>query len=566
MNTDPKLGKLRTSLQSTNQVKATPSVLLRSPERKAMRPERSERNMKNVLRVLMVEDSKADADLVLETLRNCGHEVDYTVVDTQAAMRAALERQDWDLITSDHAMPHFNASEALELAKELRPDLPFIIVSGEIDLNLAVALMRSGAKDYIQKRELPRLVPRIERELREVERRREKKTAKDALEFSETRYRRLFETAQDGILILDADTGQILDVNPFLVKMLGYSREEFLEKKLWEIGTFQDKRESKINFEELQREGYVRYEDLPLETKAGQQASVEFVSNVYLVNKTRVIQCNVRDITQRKQAEAEARMQNAELEQRVRERSAQLESLDKELQAFNCAVSHDLRAPIRQILGFVGFFRLEHAGDLSGKATQVIERIRASAERMNALIIALLNLARFSRREIKRQLVPMSTIAHLVAAELQQSDPARKVEFVIAEGITAYGDEQLLYIVLENLLANAWKFTAHRDCSHIEFGSGFQADGNQNYFVRDNGVGFDMAHAEKLFGAFQHLHGEKEFPGIGIGLATVQRIIHRHGGQVWAQAVEDQGAAFHFSIALDRGLTKLQLAREGIHG
>lgn len=263
--------------------------------------------MNQILRVLIVEDSEDDVTFLLRVLRREGYEVVYARVDTPAAMSAALENQEWDVITSDHSMPLFSAPEALKLAKKLRPDLPFIIVSGEIDLNLAVSLMKQGAQDYIQKSELPRLVPAIRREIDEAKIRLEHQHTKDALEISETRYRRLFETAQDGILILNADTGQIQDVNPFLMEMLGYSKEEFLGKNLWEIGVFKDIEESKNVFLKLQKEGYVRYENLPLETKEGKSMAVEFVSNVYLVNHYKVIQCNIRDITKRRKAEEELR-------------------------------------------------------------------------------------------------------------------------------------------------------------------------------------------------------------------------------------------------------------------
>jgi diguanylate cyclase (GGDEF)-like protein/PAS domain S-box-containing protein len=259
--------------------------------------------MNQPLRVLMVEDSEDDAAFLLRVLRREGYKVVYEIVDTPAAMRSALEKQEWDVITSDHVMPHFSAPEALKLAKKLRPDLPFIIVSGEIDLNLAVSLMKDGAHDYIQKTELPRLVPAIKRELDKAKIRLEHQQVRDALEISETRYRRLFETAQDGILILDADTGQIQDVNPFLMEMLDYTRGEFLGKNLWEIGAFKDIKESKAAFLKLQSKGYVRYKNLPLETKDGRPIKVEFVSNVYLVNHHKVIQCNIRDITKRKKAE-----------------------------------------------------------------------------------------------------------------------------------------------------------------------------------------------------------------------------------------------------------------------
>jgi hypothetical protein len=505
--------------------------------------------MNPLLRVLMVEDSENDAVLMLHALRRGGYELDYARVDTPFDMRAALERQEWDVITSDHAMPRFSAPAALALAKDLRPDLPFIIVSGEIDLNLAVSLMKDGAQDYIQKRELPRLLPAIERELREVANRCESQQRKEALAVSETRYRRLFETAQDGILILDAASGEIQDVNPFLIKMLGYSKEEFLGKKLWEIGAFHDKPASKATFEELQRNGYVRYEDLPLETSTGQQIAVEYVSNIYRVDHTQVAQCNIRNITERKQADAEVLRLNADLERRVQERTTQLEVLNAELETFNYAVSHDLRAPLRQIMGFTEILRDDYAAQQTAESLRVIQTIRVSAERMNALIKALLELARFSRKQLIRQAVDLSTIAQLITAELYRNTPDRQVELIIAPGVTIQGDGALLRIVLENLLSNAWKFTARHASARIEFGAAPQADGSTAYFVRDDGAGFDMAYIAKLFGAFQRLHSEEEFPGIGIGLATVQRIIHRHGGRVWAEGLVDQGATFYFTVS-----------------
>jgi PAS domain S-box-containing protein len=274
--------------------------------------------VKQALRVLIVDDSNDDATLLLHTLRSGWHEVAYALVDNEVAMRESLDRQDWDVITSDHSMPMFSAPEALALAKELRPNCPFIIVSGEIDLDLAVLLIKNGARDYVRKQDLPRLVATVQRELRLVGLSHERQRLREALESSEIRYRRLFETAKDGILILDASTGQILDVNPFLIEMLGYSKDEFLGKALWEIGAFCDKEASQRAFAVLRSEGYVRYDDLPLETREGAHVSVEFVSNVYMDNKVKVAQCNIRNITERKHAEAENRDLIADLELRLR--------------------------------------------------------------------------------------------------------------------------------------------------------------------------------------------------------------------------------------------------------
>jgi PAS domain S-box-containing protein len=500
------------------------------------------------LRLLIIEDSKDDANLVVNAVRSGGYEPVYEVVDTAPAMRAALERQDWDIITCDHAMPRFSAPAALALAKVLRPNVPLIIVSGEIDLSVVVSLIKGGSHDYIQKAELARLIPAIDRILRETELDHERQRMDKALHVSETRYRRLFEAAQDGILILDADTAQIRDINPFLVGVLGHSREQCLGKKLWEIGVFKDVEACKSGFLALQAKGYIRYENLPLETSDGRSIHVEFVSNVYLVEGQRVIQCNVRDITTKVVAEAKIHALNVEVERRMQERTTQLEALNQELGTFNYAVSHDLCAPLRRIQGFVGALEEDCADKLNTKGLHLIQSIRASAQHMNTLIDALLRLARFAHGELKPQPTSLSSLVRSIGAELQQSDPTRQVEFVVAEHIMADGDPALLRVLLQNLLSNSWKFTRHRAAARIEFGIMLQGGKEVSYFVRDNGAGFDMQYADKLFGPFQRLHTQDEFPGTGIGLASVQRIVHRHGGRIWAQSTVGQRTTFHFTL------------------
>jgi PAS domain S-box-containing protein len=307
---------------------------------------KSEQQLHQPLRALIVEDDESDVALLLLALREGGFEVTYEAVATQAAMRAALQHHQWDLITSDHGMPQFSGPDALALTLELRPDVPFIIVSGEIDINLAVALIQAGAADYVQKTELVRLVPVIQRVLLDQEARNKKLLADQALIASEAQYRRLFESAQDGILIVDAESGQIQDVNPFLLALLGFSREEYLGKMLWEVAAFKDSEASKSAFLELQQRGYIRYDNIPLHAKTGSNVEVEFVSNIYAVGHKRVIQCNIRDITERRQAESEIQRLNADLEWWVRLRTSQVEALNRKVETFNNSVSHILRAPL----------------------------------------------------------------------------------------------------------------------------------------------------------------------------------------------------------------------------
>ncbi|MEW5791681.1 MAG: ATP-binding protein [Pseudomonadota bacterium] len=253
-----------------------------------------------------------------------------------------------------------------------------------------------------------------------------------------------------------------------------------------------------------------------------------------------------------RQLERERRRARAQLEQRVAERTAALMAANQELEAFSYSVSHDLRAPLRAIDGF-SLVLLEDYGEILDPAgREYLARVRRASQRMAELIDAMLNLARLSWSELCREPLDLSAFAREIAERLRQTQATRQVEFVLAEGVTAEGDAQLIRAALENLLTNAWKFTSKQADARIEFGVREEA-GERIYFVRDNGAGFDMAYADKLFGAFQRLHGATEFEGTGVGLATVQRIIHRHGGRIWAEGVVGQGAAFYFTLAAREG-------------
>jgi PAS domain S-box-containing protein len=255
----------------------------------------------------------------------------------------------------------------------------------------------------------------------------------------------------------------------------------------------------------------------------------------------------VSDLTARKQAEMQVQDLNAELEQKVSDRTKQLTDTIRELESFSYSISHDLRAPLRSIDGFSQAVIDDYGPDLSPDAHGHLQRIRAAAQRMARLIDDLLDLSRLTRKDLSREPVNLSGLAQAVAEELRRRESARQAEITIAPGLSGYGDAALLRAVLQNLLENAWKFTSRRDLARIEFGR-LPQTGENIFFVRDNGVGFDMAHAGKLFGPFQRLHDPHEFSGTGIGLATVQRIIQRHGGRVWAEGAVDQGATFYFTI------------------
>ncbi len=267
--------------------------------------------MTELLRILILEDRPSDAELILREVRREGIEFTALRVETEGAFRRQIEEFRPGLILADYSLPSYDGMSALAVARGECPDVPFILVSGTLGEEAAVESLHQGAMDYVLKQRLSRLGPAVRRALLEVEERNELRRAEQCLRDSEVRYRRLFESAKDGVLILDAETGMVLDVNPFLIDLLGYSREALLGNRIWELGFIADVVANHATFVELQQQGYVRYEDKALRTSDGRSIEVEFVSNAYLVNQGTVIQCNIRDISERKRAEEALRKSEA---------------------------------------------------------------------------------------------------------------------------------------------------------------------------------------------------------------------------------------------------------------
>jgi hypothetical protein len=376
----------------------------------------------------------------------------------------------------------------------------------------------------------------------------EQKLAQAAVRQSEARFRALVENITDLIVLLNREM-QFRYASPSAQQILGRQPLELVGRNLIELvhSDDWDKVDSMFDCliergsEEVFSEARLQHRDGSWRWVAGS------AKNLLAEPGIEAIAVTYHDITERKHAEEEIRRLNAELEDRVRDRTAQLEAANRELEAFSYSVSHDLRAPLRAIDGFSLVLLEDFGAKLDGTAQHHLGRIRAATARLAELIDDLLKLARISRNELRRKTVDLGALATEVVQDLRRREPERQVTFSTGTDLMVEADPALTRVLLENLLGNAWKFTAQRPDAVIELGVE-ERDGERVSYVRDNGIGFDMAYVGKLFGPFQRLHRIEEFEGSGIGLATVQRIVHRHGGRVWAVGVVNGGATFFFTL------------------
>lgn len=494
--------------------------------------------MKSPARILVVEDESIVAFNLQQRLEQLGYDVPAIAVSGQESLDLVDETRP-DLVLMDI---HIQGDmDGIDVASRLREThaVPVIYLTAYSEDSTLERARQTGPYGYLLK-------PFSERELHATI---QMAFERHRLETELQRHQRLLQQALDaanmGVMELDARSQQ-LNASARTSELLGCPEGAALT--LQDLLARVDTSEREIlatKFEESLASLRRFSEEFRLLAQNHATRWIRIDANVWSDRRMTGV---VQDVSSQKNAEHRLRMLNDGLENLVSERTAELKQSLKELEAFSYSVAHDLRAPLRAIVGFSRELIREHPSDLGHDGLDLVNRIATAGQRMNALIDALLHMARLNQLPLQLRVVNVSDIATEIAAQLMETEPGRVAEVRVSPNLEAMADPTLVRSLLDNLLRNAWKFSARSSVTRIDVGARL-IQGETVFFVRDNGCGFDMATADRLFGAFQRLHREDEYAGTGIGLTIVQRIVMRHGGRVWAYSEPGQGAAFHFTLA-----------------
>lgn len=496
-------------------------------------------------RILIVEDERIVAMDLAGTLTELGYSVAGMASRGEEAIEKAQQLNPHLILMDVRLAGKIDGIQAAQTIRE-HQDVPVVYLTAHADSDTLRRAANSEASGYLVKPfRSPELRCAIEIALH-------KHMVDMRLRESEQWLSTTLQSIAEAVIATD-QAGRVRFFNRIAEELTGWQRAEATDHTVDEVLALVDERTGtrveNIFHKALQlREPVTITEGSTLISRTGQSVAVE-ESAAPIVDPYGNLLGGVlvlRDVTERRQQLQEIHKLNAELEQRVRQRTAQLEAANQELEAFSYSVAHDLRAPLRGIDGFSRLLLERYAGRLDEEGVHYLGRVCSAAERMSQLIDALLALARVGRSEVQLMEIELSRLAQTLVDDLLHANPDRKVRVTIEPGLRVRGDPRMMRIAMGNLLDNAWKFTVHQPVAEI--GIGALPGSAQTYFVRDNGAGFDPAYSNKLFGAFERLHTESEFPGTGIGLAIVQRIMARHGGKIWATSQPGHGATFFFTL------------------
>lgn len=525
----------------------------------------------DALHILHLEDREEDAELVAQALSDSDIPAEFTVVRGKKDFLAALEQGDFDLVLSDNGLPGYDGEQAVRAVHEKFPHVPFITLSGSAsDANVA-KMLRAGATNYLLKDQPWQLIAAVRNE-REKQRIQRHNRAMARL-VTVVQDLSLARTLEAVMVIVRSAARELTgaDGASFVLKDGGfcYYADEDAIAPLWKGHRFPLER-CVSGWAMQHRQPAVIpdiYDDPRVPAEAYRPTFVKSLALVPIRTADPLGAIGNYWARQRMPTREEIELLQAlanttalalenvqvysELEKRVKDRTAQLEAANQELESFSYAVSHDLGAPLRGIRAFTDMALKSDEGTMNETSRLFLRKVQKSGEQMATLIQDLLRLARFSKGALKKTTVNMSNCAKEIISNLSAGEPGRKVDVQIAEKMEAEADSGLLHAVLENLLGNAWKYSSKSSQAKIEMGTRVGSKGETIFFIKDNGAGFDMQYAEKLFKPFQRLHSVEEFTGTGVGLATVQRIIARHGGKIWAEAEVDKGATFFFTLTPD---------------
>jgi signal transduction histidine kinase/DNA-binding response OmpR family regulator len=521
-----------------------------------------------MLRILHLEDQEDDARLIERALSDNGIDASFTLTRDGSEFLRELERGGFDLILTDNGLPGFGVSAVLTAARTKAPGIPVVAVSGAAVKEKALAALQEGATNYVLKDQTWQLIATVQWE---QERRRLSQMNQGMARLVAAVQELSLTRSLDAVMAVVRRAARELtgaDGSTFVLREgeICYYADEDAISPLWKgqrfplhscISGWAMLNHQPAVIEDVYADPRIpkhAYEPTFVRSMAmvpiRKEDPIGAIGNYWAVKRTP--KAEEVELLQALANITAVAIENVkvyeELEKRVKERTAALEASNRELESFSFAVSHDLRAPLRSICGFSEILLESHAHELDAIGKDHLQRIHASGARMSQLIDDLLRLSRVARTPLRVEWVHLSELAREILSEFKAESPERSVEVVVDETEGVRGDPGLLRAALENLLSNAWKYTSKRDHARIVFGSAAQPDGTQAYFVRDNGVGFNVGESQGLFQPFHRFHSPREFAGTGIGLATVQRIIQRHGGRIWAEAEPNKGAVFYFTL------------------